>query len=96
MSAEHLPECPCFGAGSRHERLYHSSPAVTEFGPCPKCICDRLRVCRERTLDEMRAAVVKSHRCDRVETMHGYLCWISGHEQWCRDMAAIDALQGKA
>ena len=56
----HDPLCPCASADPKHERLWHSPPAVAMFSPCDKCQCDLIirvigRVEKENRPIEVRA-----------------------------------------
>jgi hypothetical protein len=95
MSAEHLPECHRRGVADvdpeSHDALLRSI--------YPVCICDRLRACRERTLDEARDAVTATAPPWAVkfyvpQASNGE--WVTCAHTEVAVIAAIDGLRGQA
>ena len=105
--SDHLPECPLFRpcrGNANGEHIPQGTIAgipVTICGMCMHdCICPALRACTVRVLGEAAKVVEDAHHCPPPDivlaTDGGIHCLSVTHDQWLKDLRAIDRLAQEA
>ncbi len=97
----HLPECDVHDRSECISRGHMPMWDITGPVPCgTPCICPALRACTVRVLGEAAKVVEDAHHCPPPDivlaTDGGIHCLSVTHDQWLKDLRAIDRLAQEA